>query len=150
MPDGIKKVFVTPLADSGSTSDKEGVGCLRFEGNKVYKWVKFTGTNAVAAGDAVCYVLTDLALTTVDKANTAVGAGVALAAHAAGTVEYGWIQIKGVYAGVTSVGAAATGNTITTTGSTAGNFKVAAAVTDCPMGVVADSGTKVVDLDCPM
>jgi hypothetical protein len=73
---------------------------LREDDNKVYKYVKFTGTTAIDAGDFLCYVTyaTDPTLTVVDGANggSLVGAGVALATVASGAVAYGWIQIRGV------------------------------------------------------
>ena len=57
MTAGIKKVFQTLLADT-HTTDKEGVGTLRCEGNKVYKYVKYNnGADNIASikGDVAYY-----------------------------------------------------------------------------------------------
>lgn len=145
---GMKRVFSTGLADN-SASDKEGVGTLRREGSKTYKYVKFTGANAVAAGDVVCYA-DAVDNTTVDKANAAVGAGVAVAAAASGAASYGWIQTGGIVTlGAAIAGAApAAGNMVTTTGATAGQVTKIAAVTDCIFGVIVHVANKIIDLKC--
>jgi hypothetical protein len=129
MVQGIKRVFRTALTDT-KTTDFEQVGTIRFEGNKVYKWVQFSGTTAVAAGKVVCYLATagaDLLETVVDGANSVIGAGIAQAAVAAGTVMFGWIQVTGpcVFAG-TVTGAAGAG--LSTNGATAGNLVVTTGV----------------------
>lgn len=145
---GIKKVFVTGLLDSVS-DDKEGVGCLRREGSKSYKWVKFTGVLAVVAGDFVSYAdVVDL--TTVDKTTAAVGAGVAMAAHAAGVASYGWIQTEGVatLAAAIAGAAPAAGNAVTNTGAANGVVTKAAAITDCIVGVIVHVANKIVQLKC--
>ncbi len=49
MVDGAKKIFQTKLTDT-STTDKEGVGTLRWEGNKCYKWILYNnGAGSVAS-----------------------------------------------------------------------------------------------------
>lgn len=119
---GIKKIFRTPL-NVVSTTDIEGVGTLRFEGASVYKWVKFTGTTAVAIGDVVCYVAyaTDATGTVTDAANTNLGAGVAMCANPISTVGYGWIQVKGVSGTLSTAlgGSPALGVPVTTNGASA-------------------------------
>lgn len=104
MPAGLKRVFVTPL-DAVDTSDKEGVGTIRREGNKTYKYVKLqnvTATVAVADGDVVSYradqydthhVVSDA--TDADAAPIAAGVTLATIAGVAGTAYYVWIQIQG-------------------------------------------------------
>lgn len=87
--------FTTALTDIDTTA-QEYLGAIRQDVTRDYKYVKFSGTNAVAIGDCVCYVLSDTNLQTVDDANSAVGAGVAVAAHPSGSVTYGWIQIRGM------------------------------------------------------
>ena len=56
MPSGRKKVFVTKLTDT-STTDDEGVGVIRREGNKEYQWVLFNNGagNVASAAGSVCY-----------------------------------------------------------------------------------------------
>lgn len=47
--ESMKKVFVTKLTDVAD-SDLEGIGVLRFEGAKIYKWVTYNvGAGSVAA-----------------------------------------------------------------------------------------------------
>lgn len=129
MTAGIKKIFKTALTET-KTYDAEQVGTIRFEGNKVYKWVQFSGTTAVAAGKAVSYLTmagADLLENIVDGASSVVGAGIAQTAVAAGVVMYGWLQIMGpcVFAG-TVTGAA--GGGLTTAGAGNGNLVVTTGV----------------------
>lgn len=119
---GIKQSFVTGLTDLYST-DKEGVGTIRYENNKVYKYVKFTGTTAIAVGQLVCYVAyaTDSTGTVVDQAypNPGIAAGMALAAVGTGTVQYGWIQIQGLILSSDALGGSpAMGDSLVATGTT--------------------------------
>ena len=103
--EGIKKIFVTALTET-STDDKEGVGVLRFVGNKIYKWVKFNnGQDNVAAivGDcAYYYGVSGDAVTggyensvvTMDRTDEyGIGAGIFQSIIADGS--YGWLQIRG-------------------------------------------------------
>lgn len=145
---GIKKVFVTALGDAPAT-DSEGVGTIRKEGSKTYKWVKFTGALAVAVGDFVSYADT-VDATTVDKTTAPIGAGVAMAAHAAGSASYGWIQTRGVatLAGAIAGTTPAAGNQVTNTGAANGVVTKAAAVTDCIVGVILHVANKIVQLKC--
>jgi hypothetical protein len=145
--DGQKRIMVTGLTINMAT-DAEGVGVVRREGGKEYKWVKFTGATAVVAGDVVCYA--DAATqTTVDKANAAVAAGVAVAAAAAGAVSYGWIQTKGLCVLANALaGTPAAGNMMTNTGAANGVATKAAAATDCVLGVAVHVANKIVDLRC--
>lgn len=105
MPSGMKKVFITPL-DAVESTDKEGVGTLRFEGNKVYKWVKFLNTTATVAGalgDPVCYTAVDgyddneVCADLTDADAKPIGAGIlqATVIGTLGTAYYLWIQIRG-------------------------------------------------------
>jgi len=107
MADGIKKIFQTQLTDV-STTDVEDVGTLRFEGNKIYKFVKLyndTATAAVVVGDALCYAAATGAdtntvvmdLTDANSSGFILGAGLAVGS-VTGTVDtayYIWIQLTG-------------------------------------------------------
>lgn len=151
MTSGIKRIFLTPLTANVST-DKENVGTLRFEGNSVYKWVEFSGTTAVVAGDVVCYVMSSIDTeVVVDGANSAVGAGVAMAAAATGAVSYGWIQTEGVATLALAFGGTTptAGETVTTTGATAGTVTVTAAVTNQVVGVILDVTNKIMSCSFP-
>lgn len=141
----LQQSFVTQIADI-NTIQYDRLGAIRVEGDKLYKYVKFTGTNAAAAGDTVCY--TDNTLTAVDKANASVGAGVVQGAVAAGSVQYGWIQIQGRCV-INTLTSGANGNSLTSTGAGAGALIVAAAVTNQIVAVCVDSVNKVVDLEYP-
>jgi hypothetical protein len=143
---GFTQVFKAALVDV-DTSPIEPLGTIRYERNSTYKYVKFSGTNAVAIGDALCYVVTDTALLTVDKANSAVGAGVAVTIVAAGTVQYGWIQIQGVATLSTTTGASV-GNSLTNVGASAGVLKAIAAHTDPQVAVLNSASAPIsVQLD---
>ena len=115
----LQHTFLTSLTDVWSTQ-YDRLGAIRVENDKTYKYVKFTGTTTIAVGDVVCYVASDTTCQTVDGANTAVGAGVALAAVASGTVQYGWIQVSGVATLSTALaGTPAVGDELTTNGAAA-------------------------------
>lgn len=147
--EGIKKVFVTALTDVRD-SDVEGVGTLRQEGSRRYKWCKFSGANAVQAGDALCYDVTDTNLDTVDLANSALGAGVAMAVHAAAKVTYGWIQLRGQAILRSALGGAvAVGSVVTNVGAAAGVMQLTAAATSLPAGIVVHVANKIVNLTYP-
>lgn len=136
----LKQTFVTPLTSvlPVAQAQQDTPGDLRIEGGKVYKYVTFSGTNAVAAGDVVCY--TDTTELIVDHANAAVGAGVAMAAVASGSQQNGWILIEGKVTLSSGVGGTtpANGNQVTTTAATAGTVTKAAAVTDQVVGTIID------------
>jgi hypothetical protein len=72
---GSPQAFKAALTDVDPTAQVP-LGMVRYEDNKVYKYVKFSGTTVIAAGDVVvlCGVGHDMCQT-VDGANTALGAG---------------------------------------------------------------------------
>lgn len=154
---GLKGTYQTPLTEV-STTDKEGLGTLRLEGGKWYKWVKLlndTATVAVAAGTLVAYdaltgyvnniVVADL--TDADTAPFCAGATVAVAAGTLDVAYYLWIQIKGAIVLDTAVTGGAAGEAfyLTTTDRTAADR---AAVDDQIAGICYNTTTGVV-LDCP-
>jgi hypothetical protein len=137
---GIKKVFRTALTDLKS-SDFEGVGTLRFEGPNVYKWVQFSGTTSAAAVASVCYVTTDITLSTVDGALSALPAGIAVSAVAAGSAQWGWIQVVGVVTLVNTPSGGIAAGSVLYIGSTAGTLALITAATQLQIGQSVD-GTK--------
>ena len=152
--DGIKKIFATGLADF-ATIDKEGLGAIRREGGKTYKWVLFnngTGDVAAVVGN-FCYYLaaTGLALHTVTMDLTdadGVGAGVFQSIIPDGS--YGWIQIKGFATLTTAHLAGADGNAMTAVGATTdGTLDVSALVTDFICAIALDADAETVELLCP-
>lgn len=103
---GIKKVFATALTET-KDYDAEGLGTIRFEGNRVYKWLKYVGGTAAVdgvAGDAVFYSDPDgyknheVRQDVTDLTGNAVCAGTLQAAIDISTFTSGaycWVQIKG-------------------------------------------------------
>ena len=143
---GLKKIFRGPTTYTNTASDVEGVGTLRFEGNQLWKWVKFTGTTAVTAGDPIYYVVTDLTLSTVDDAISVLPAGIAPVSIAAGTPTWGWIQLEGTATlSNTPSGTLAAGVTLTK-GSTAGTLAAQTAATQPSIGTSVD-GAKTIQCD---
>jgi len=140
--------FTTALTDIDTTA-QEPLGAIRDDVNHTYKYVKFSGTTAVAAGDFVAYVTTDANYQTVDGAATILGAGVAVAAHASGSVTYGWMQIKGVAVTTTAI-TATLGYPLYL--ASANQLAVITAIESEPLvGYMAvATGGKTVLLDCPV
>ena len=95
---GRKTSFATSLTEV-ATYDKEGIGTIRQEGTKWYKWIKYdAGTAAITAvaGLVVGYVAgtTNVSgcIVTPDVSDTNnIAAGVLMAAPA--DDGYGWVQI---------------------------------------------------------
>lgn len=164
---GMKRTFLTPLT-AVETTDKEGVGTIRFEGNKVYKWVKLqntTATVAVAAGDAVAYAAatghnTNAVVSDVTDADATqpLGAGLVQATIAGvlATAYYCWIQIKGPATALQAIGGSAgdghmlmmstTDKTLTKLVFTEGTPNT---ILGAYIGVATDASAKLVALDCP-
>ena len=104
MPSGIKKIFASALTEVTSVT-KEELGTVRFEGNNVYKYVKIqnvTATVAGAKGDPVPYRADKydehwVVIDNTDADAVGIPAGVlqGTVVGTAGTVYYGWIQIRG-------------------------------------------------------
>ena len=97
---GIKQTFPDKLTAYSATA-QNGLGVLRFEGDKVYRYVKAYGTltgDALAAKNFVTYVgnaaigVNDFVVTNVSGTVTA-PAGVAISAIPENY--YGWIQVGG-------------------------------------------------------
>lgn len=153
--ESMKKVFATKLTDT-STTDLEGIGVIRFEGPRVFKWVTYntgTGTVAAVAGNMTAYhgdnaaVLDSAADVTSDYTDGTVGAGVLQAVIANGS--YGWIQIKGVATLTPALTAGADGNALTCVGAGDGTLDVSALASDHVCAVAIDASAKIVLLDCP-
>jgi hypothetical protein len=155
---GLKQTFLTPLTEVSSVA-KEILGSLRFENNKIYKYVNIKNTTATVAGaigDLVAYfastgyasnrVVVDLSDA---DATMPFGAGI-LCGVVTGTLTvdyYGWIQIKGpatITVAVTS-GVAGQSFKMSATDKTG---TIATAVTDNRVGVCVNTTTSVA-LDCP-
>jgi len=93
----LKSLFVTQTSETRST-DVEGVGSLRWEGSKLYRWVQNSTGEALVVGALVCYDPANVGAyhEKVEKPVTAFInnlAGVAMSAIPSD--EYGWIIIFG-------------------------------------------------------
>jgi hypothetical protein len=151
----MKKVWSTRLTDYSAT-DKEGIGAIRFEGAKVYKYIKYnsgSGPVAAVAGNMAYYhgddsYTADEADVTSDLSDSAnIAAGMLMSAIPNGY--YGWVQIKGVATLNTALTAGADGNALTAVGATDGTLDVSAAATDAICAIALDASAKIVLLDCP-
>lgn len=153
--ESMKKVFQTKLTDT-STTDLEGIGTLRFEGPRIFKWVKYeagTGSVAAVAGNCVVYhgddsvVLDSEADVTSDYSDgDGIVAGVLQAVIA--DESYGWIQIKGIAILNLALDTGADGNELIV-GTTDGALAVRALATSMTAAVAVDATAKIVLLDCP-
>lgn len=110
----MKQLFQTALTDIKST-DVEGVGTLRYENEKIYRWVKNEeASTALTVGQLATHVIANgiLLTTTVKQPATAnlgfIGGVVVATSLTAGY--YGWIQIYGPNSSV-SVSGGTTGGT---------------------------------------
>ena len=144
--DGIKQIWATGLLDT-TDFNAEGLGAIRFEGNKVYKYVQNTDTAVLTVGHFVSYEGVagyDTALVHNDNGATDVGAGAAVSAIPISG--FGWIQVQGP-AVLTTTGL--TDGDPITKGAT-GIVAAVAAFTEQVVGVAYDSANGQYLLDCPM
>lgn len=159
MTAGIKKVFQTRLVQT-STKDLEGVGTLRFEGNRVYKWVKFNNgagdVASVAAYVAYYYGVSGDAVTggyednvvTMDRTDGYLGAGVFQAIIADGS--YGWLQIKGPATLGIALTSGSDGEALTFVGAgDDGTLEVAGADVEAIVAYATDISAKKIACDFP-
>lgn len=154
-----KSVFITPLSDVAST-DKEGVGTLRFENNKVYKYVKYvhgTGSLDVVAGDMAVYTDESAEEVTADVSDISaqeIGAGV-FVADVDETDRYCWIQTTGPATLNQAIGGSAgDGDPLTAVGASDKALTKAAesdtaAVYKPVCATAVDASAKTVLLHCP-
>ncbi len=123
------------------------LGGLLESDSKTFKYVKFTGTNAVAVGDLVGYVAS-VDGNTVDGAVGVGPAGIAQAIVGTGTVYYGFIQIAGLAVSVTTIaGGAADGQTLKQGTYPAFTLQTAATIQNAAF--CYDVSEKLVMLTCP-
>ena len=93
---GIKQMFGDKITDTNTVA-QNGLGVVRFEGDKQYRYVQVVDKNVVA-GDSLCAASTSEGVVTADRSG---GSQLALLARgvaigAIGTNHYGWIQTKGI------------------------------------------------------
>lgn len=144
----LNQSFVAALNANDATA-QQMLGVIREDDNAVYKYVKFSGTNAVAIGDFCCYVVSDLLAQTVDKANSVLPAGVSMGTVASGSVSYGWIKLEGVATLNVALDSGSDGDALTNNGATAGTLKVIDGHGEPQCAIAIDASAKIVQLMCP-
>lgn len=148
---GFKSVFVSSLTEV-TTVAKDQLGDIRWEGNKVYKYVQYKEEAAAVDGVAgeVCYYVLDTGfgahqvtsdLSASGGAGAEIGAGVLQAVMSDN--EFGWIQIKGLAVLTITLTAGADGNALTPQGSADGTLDVV--VTTVALGHICAYITDVTD-----
>ena len=160
---GFKASFLTALTEV-LLSDKEGVGCLRWEGNKCYKWCLFKNTTATVAGAAGTCVAYDAEdghsnshvvadLNDADSVPICAGTTGAAVTGTLATSYWCWIQIKGLVTVDTAITNGVDGTLcyLTTTDKTLAQASEADSAADYvqTVGIVADASAQTVILDCP-
>lgn len=148
MAGGSPQSFKAALTDNDSTA-QELLGTIRYDENGVYKYVKFSGTGAVAIGDFVCYVVSDVTNQTVDAANSVLGAGVSMGTVAASAVSYGWIKIAGLATLNVALDAGNDGDALTNKDATAKTLRAIDATAEAQVAIAVDASAKIVALACP-
>lgn len=163
MATGLPATYLTGIGDV-LTTDKEGVGKIRFNDGKWYKWCLIkntTATVALAAGDPVAYDAEDgyennhvvADLTDADSSPFCAGCATGTVTGTAGTSYWSWIQIKGLVTVVAAITSGADGVPVylTTTDKTFAKAVEADSAADYKQvaGIAMDSSAKKVVLDCP-
>lgn len=157
---GLKQVYVTGLTET-SLTDLEGVGTIRFENKRWYKWVKYDEGAAaldIVAGDVLVYDAVSgygASRVTADVSDgdvIPIGAGVAVGTVTV-TATYMWMQIKGLATLALDVGGSSPDDGERITASlNGGTNKIAINnpdLTQLGMGASLDDTAKTVLLDCP-
>jgi len=102
---GFKTLFRTELTDvkTAAQGDAEGVGVLRQEGDRFYRWVKNLESAALTAGQAVCYRISQGASyhkAVGDPATADLNTMAGIAMEAIPALGFGWIEIDGYYGSI--------------------------------------------------
>lgn len=157
---GLRKVFATGLTET-SLTDIEGVGTVRFENKRWYKWVKYDDGAEdldIVAGDVLVYVAESGYAASVVTADFSdgdvlpIGAGLAVGTVTI-TATYMWMQFKGLATlALDATGSAPADGDAICAATNGGTNKVV--IVDPPdnrsrMGVSIDDTAKTVILDCP-
>ena len=155
---GLKQVFIQALTEV-STEAKDTLGDIRWEGNKVYKYVELLNSSATVTGTAndMCvyrlglYAAHTVCTDSTDAAAKTLGAGLVLVALAGTTtVSYFiWVQIKGAATIATAFGSIVDGDALTMHATTDKLFIVGATSDDPIIAVADDESAQQVILDCP-
>ena len=155
---GNARVFQNRLTDT-SLKDVVGVGTLRWEGNKCYKWVKYDEGDSldIVVGDVLAYKATsyndNVVTADLSEGDTIpTPAGIALSTVTV-DLTYMWIQIKGFATLSLDVLGSSPGNgEALGAGLTGGTDKAAIvdpADNQVRFGANVDDSSKTCVLDCP-
>ncbi len=156
---GLAQSFVTALTET-SLTDLEGIGKIRYQDGKWYKWVKYddgAGNLDIVAGDVLVYlaILMGSNFVTADVSGgdtIPIGAGIAVATVTVNDT-FMWMQTKGFATLSLDVGGTTPGDGERICASlNGGTDKIAIvdpAITQLGMGVSVDDSAKTVLLDCP-
>lgn len=141
----------TNLVSAALASDLADLGSIRYAGGNWYKFIQDDGSIQLNALDPVAYVtyaagFVGSKVTGTQANSSGIGAGVVQTTRPTLAAYYGWIQTKGLTT-VGTITAGATGNALKYSGANKA-LTVVAAVTDAVIGVLVDSGTKTIFLDC--
>ena len=155
---GLSQSFVTALTET-SLTDLEGIGKIRFQNGRWYKWVLYddgTDTLDIVAGDFLVYVtLTGYGLSKVTAdasdgtATNPTGAGIAVATV---TVDqtYMWIQIKGAATlSLDPTGPPSDSNAIVPSATDKAVAVATSSDVEHIIGHILDDSAKTCYLDCP-
>lgn len=101
----IKQTWITQSVSESRASDVEGVGSLRVEGSKAYRWVKNSALDIdFVSGDVVCYhpydMLKQIAKSSVTTMKLMAGVVASTTLERSGVEGnhcYGWVQVLGVH-----------------------------------------------------
>lgn len=138
--------FKPALTDLDTTPQATLGGLLETD-SKTYKYVKFAGGVAIAAGDLLGYVAS-VDGNTVDGAVGVGPAGMAVAAVGTGTVLYGFIQVQGLATSSAAIaGGAADGQMLKQGTFPAFTLQTAATIANAGYGY--DVSARLVILTCP-
>lgn len=132
MPVGMKRIFITKLTDV-STSDKEGVGTRRREGDKEYIFLK--GVASTVAGSVAAFDKSYATALLPAATSVVTGRRIGVAQAAIVASRWGWYQIAGPAASVACGGTCAAAGTPFNSKSTAGRLSTVDSGNDRIQGI---------------
>lgn len=105
---GIRQVWTVPIEEFRINEDVEGVGVIRFEGDRIYRWVCNKHGSDLAIGAPVCYKMSQgrsMYRNVYQPVSADINTYAGSAMSAIPTLKWGWIQIEGYFASnVLSIG----------------------------------------------
>tara|TARA_Y100000296_G_C5132490_1_gene236316 strand:+ start:517 stop:996 length:480 start_codon:yes stop_codon:yes gene_type:complete len=156
---GFKQSFVQALTET-STTEKDSLGDIRWEGNKCYKYVQYKATAiACVAGRMTGFYTMDgyknnqVTLDTSDQPQAATLTGAGLTLSVIPTDGYGWVQIKGAATMSVAFVAGTDGDPVGLVGATADtgdlDLHITAVSNSHICGFIGDASDNELLVDCP-